>query len=155
AEAKQALRDQVRDDLLALVRAAGLELHQLADDSELLGRAARELHSQLLDGLETATSALEARVSARRELPAIDEWHSFLAIREQYAEAAALGGADLRRLAFQEVHGPLCSLAVWLWNERSERAVGNAMFQWLLAEAVIVDDAEAIRLQERNVKCGV
>jgi hypothetical protein len=149
------LADAVREDLLALVRAAGLELGTLGDESELLGRAARRLHGELLDGLEVATAALESRVESKRELPAIDEWQSFLAVREQYAEAVSLGGLPLRRLAFSTVHGPVCVLAVWLWNTRAERAIGNAMFGWLLAEAIIVDDAEAIRLQERNVGCGV
>jgi hypothetical protein len=149
------LAEAVREDLLALMRAAGLELGTLGEDSELLGRAARRLHGELLDGLEVATAALESRTDAKRELPAIDEWQSFLAVREQYAEAVSLGGLPLRRLAFSTVHGPVCGLAVWLWNTRAERALANAMFGWLLAEAIIVDDAEAIRLQERNVGCGV
>jgi hypothetical protein len=149
------LADVAREDLLALMREAGLELGALGDESELLGRATRRLHAELLDGLEVATAALESRVESKRALPAIDEWQSFLAVREQYAEAVSLGGLPLRRLAFSTVHGPVCGLAVWLWNSRAERAIGNAVFAWLLAEAIIVDDAEAIRLQERNVGCGV
>lgn len=149
------LRESVRNDLLALILGAGLPLTKLGDDSPTLGRAARELERELLDALEISARALEGRVEGERELPAIEEWRAFLAVRDQYAEAVELGGLALRRLAFQEVHGPICSLAVWLWNDRSERALGNAMFHWLLAEAVIVDDAEAVRLQERNVDCGV
>jgi hypothetical protein len=149
------LAEAAREDLLALVRVAGLELGTLGDESELLGRATRSLHGELLDGLEIATSALESRVESKRELPAVDEWQSFLALREQYAEAVSLGGLPLRRLAFSTVHGPVCGLAVWLWNNRKERAIANGIFSWLLAEAIIVDDAEAIRLQERNVGCGV
>ena len=150
-----ALADAVRDDLLALIRAAGLELGSLGDDSEILGRASRQLHGELLDALEVTIGALEGRVEGKRELPPIDEWQAFLSLREQYAEAVAVGGLALRRLAFTSVHAPVCALAVWLWNNRGERAIGNAMFSWLLAEAIIVDDAEAIRLQERNVRCGV
>lgn len=149
------LAQAIRDDLLALVRAAGIELGQLDDAGELLTRAARQLHHELLDDLEITASALESRVKDKRELPAIDEWQTFLALREQYAAAVAVGGLELRRLAFAELHSPVCSLAVWLWNDRSERALGNAIFHWLLAEAVVVDDAEAIRLQERNVDCGI
>jgi hypothetical protein len=151
----ETLADSVREDLLAMIRAANLDLGALGDESELLGRAARRLHGELLDGLEVAIGALESRVEATRALPAIDEWQSFLSVREQYAEAVSLGGLPLRRLAFSTVHGPVCGLAVWLWNTRAERAIGNAIFSWLLAEAIIVDDAEAIRLQERNVGCGV
>lgn len=155
ARASEQLAEDARDDLLALVRAAGLELGSLSESSELLARAARRLHAELLDGIEITVGALESRVKAKRELPAVDEWQTFLALREQYVAAVAVGGLELRRLAFQDVHAPLCSLAVWLWNERNERALGNAMFHWLLGEAIIVDDAEAIRLQERNVDCGV
>lgn len=155
ARSPEHLAELVRDDLLALVRAAGLELGQLSDSSELLDRAARRLHAELLDGIEITAGALHSRVKAKRELPAIDEWQTFLALREQYAAAVAVGGLELRRLAFQEVHAPACALAVWLWNDRNERALGNAMFHWLLAEAIVVDDAEAIQLQERNVDCGV
>lgn len=155
ARSSEALAEVVREDLLAMIRAAGLELGALGDESELLGRAARRLHGELLDGLEMAVGALESRVESKRELPAIDEWQAFLALRDQYAEAVSMGGLPLRRLAFNCVHAPVCSLAVWLWNTRGERAIANAMFGWLLAEAIIVDDAEAIRLQERNVGCGV
>jgi len=145
----------VRDDLLALVRAAGLELGTLVDSSDQLARAARQLQAELLDELEITAGALEVRVRARRELSANEEWQTFLALREQHAAAVAVGGLELRRLAFADVHTPVCALAVWLWNDRNERALGNAMFHWLLGEAIIVDDAEAIRLQERNVDCGV
>lgn len=150
-----ALRETVRDDLLGMIHDAGLELGPLGEHSELLGRAARRLHGELLDALEVSVGALDSRVDTERELPALAEWQDFLAIREQYTEAVSLGGLSLRRLAFNIVHGPLCSQAVWLWNDRSERAVGNAIFQWLLAEAIIVDDSKAITLQEKNVGCGV
>jgi hypothetical protein len=146
----------VERDFTELVRKAKLSAAKLErKDEGLLARVVRRLHRELLDELEVAVQAFESRVDARRALPAMDEWQSFLALREQHAELVALGGAELRRLAFTQLHGPVCSLAVWLWNERSERALGNAMFQWLLNEAIIVDDAEAVRLQEKNVACGI
>jgi hypothetical protein len=154
----QALRTLIEDiegDLAEFVRAARLPLAELPEKEGLLARVSRRLHRDLLDQLEVATSAFEARIDAKRELPAMDEWQSFLALREQHAEAVAFGGADLRRLAFSQLHGPVCALAVWLWNDRTERALGNAIFQWLLNEAIVVDDAEAVRLQERNVACGI
>ena len=149
------LAELVRDDLLALIEDAGLELGALGEHSELLDRAGRRLHGELLDGLEIAVGALESRVDQQRELPALSEWQEFLSLREQYASAVGLGGMALRRVAFLIVHGPICSLAVWLWNDRSERAIANAMFQWLLAEAIVVDNTKAVELQEKNVKCGV
>ncbi len=154
-QALRTLIDEVEADLAERIRAARLPLAGLGECEGLVERVVRRMHADLLDALEIATSAFEARIDARRELPAIDEWQSFLALREQHADAIALAGPDLRRLAFTQLHGPICSLAVWLWNDRSERALGNAIFQWLLNEAIIVDDAEAIRLQEKNVACGI
>lgn len=163
AKSDRALHSLIADverDFTELLRAThdarrSTVLAKLDASEGLLARVIRRLHRELLDDLEVAVHAFEARVDARRELPAMDEWQSFLALREQHAEIVALGGPELRRLAFSQLHGPVCSLAVWLWNERSERALGNAMFQWLLSEAIIVDDAEAVRLQEKNVGCGV
>lgn len=154
-QALRTLIDDVERDLAELIRTARLPLASLGEVEGLLGRVVRRLHGELLDALEIASSAFAARVEAKRALPAMDEWQAFLALREQHAEAVALAGPELRRLAFSQLHGPICSLAVWLWNDRSERALGNAIFQWLLNEAIIVDDAEALRLQERNVACGV
>jgi hypothetical protein len=158
SRSEQALRtviDDVEGDLAELIRAARLPLAGIDESEGLLARVVRRLHRELLDALEVASSVFEARVEAKRALPAMDEWQSFLALREQHAEAVALAGPELRRLAFSQLHGPVCALAVWLWNERTERALGNAIFQWLLNEAIIVDDAEAVRLQERNVACGI
>ncbi len=148
------LRETVEQELGMVLASARIPLGSLVG-SELLERIVRRMHRELLDALEVSASSLDARVKAKRALPAIDEWQAFLALREQHASAVAIGGLELRRLAFSELHGPVCSLAVWLWNERGERALGNAMFQWLLNEAIIVDDTEAIRLQERNVACGI
>lgn len=154
-EMRAAFREQLRDDLLGLAKAADLPIHEVGARSELLGQAARELRARLLDALEIAATALASRVEARRDHEPLDEWQTFVNLRAEYVEAVSLGGVELRRLAFQDVHGPVCSLAVWLWNVRGEKAIANAMFQWLLDEAIVVDDAEAIRLQEKNVNCGV
>lgn len=151
-DAKRTLRQTVEADLVALLKAAGAKL---GDETGVLEAASRSLRDELLEGIETAVAVLLERVESRRPLSPIDEWQAFLAVRDQYVDAVAVGGLELRRVAFAEAHGPLCSLAVWLWNDRNERALGNAMFHWLLAEAVIVDDPEAIALQERNTACGL
>ncbi|GEM_PF-623958 len=153
-ERVQALRASVQADLYALIRGARIEL-RLLEGHGVLDAAARDLRRTLLDGLETSLAGLQRRVDAERPLAGIDEWRSFMAVREQYRAAAAIGGIALRRLAFRETESPVCALAVWLWNEREERALGNAIFHWLLAEAVIVDDEAATALYERNVECGV
>ncbi|MGE5181799.1 MAG: hypothetical protein ACM31C_07040, partial [Acidobacteriota bacterium] len=47
------------------------------------------------------------------------------------------------------------SMAVWLWNTRSEYALSYAISKWLLGEAMSVGDAEAIDLCTRNCKLEV
>jgi hypothetical protein len=44
---------------------------------------------------------------------------------------------------------------VWLYNDRSQRPMGNAIFRWLLREAEALDDQRATMLQTKNVACGV
>jgi hypothetical protein len=74
-----------------------------------------------------------------------------LALRELHIEAARVGGLALRQIAFPQIHTPACNYAVWLWNQRSELLIADTIFRWLLAEATVVGDAEAIDLQKRNI----
>ena len=41
-----------------------------------------------------------------------------------------------------------------MWEIRGETAIANAMFRWLLHEAMIAGDEESIALQRKNVACG-
>jgi len=75
--------------------------------------------------------------------------------RALYERGVARAGDELRRLAFVKVHSDGCTLAVWMFNDRKERALGNAIFRFLLSEAEALDDARAIGLQTKNVACGV
>jgi hypothetical protein len=147
-------RRDVEEDLRALAVASKLAIGELDEGDGVLGDAARALHDELLDAIEIDATALDSRIDGERDLPAMEEWLTFVALRRQYLEAAALGGIDLRRLAFADVHVAACALGARLWNVRHERALGNAIFRFLLDEARIVDDAEAIDLQTRNVACG-
>jgi hypothetical protein len=146
---------QVEADLFALARAGAVPLSVLENDaSSALRRVARELRHDLLDELAIACEGLDARVRARRSLPTLDELREFLSIRHQYEQVCELGGPELVRIAFSQIHDPLCALAVWLWDERGETGIANAMFRWLGHEAVMAGDEEAAELQRRNVACG-
>ena len=90
----------------------------------------------------------------QRELPAVDEWREWLAIRRRYEQLASLAGSTARRLAWPKVRDDVCKLAVWLWNVRNEKHIAHLMFRWLLDEATALDDQEAIVLQKKNVDCG-
>lgn len=145
---------QVEADLSALALAAGVPLSVLERDCSSLRRVARELRHALLDELAVVCEGLDARVRARKPLNPLDELREFMSVREQYEQVCELGGGELTRVAFSQIHDPLCNLAVWLWDERGETALANAMFRWLGHEAVMAGDEEAAELQRRNVACG-
>jgi hypothetical protein len=142
---------EIETELAGMVRASGVCMELIPRGSAMLARAVAAVRRDLLAEIELAFAALEIRFEADRQLAAIDEWREMLALRELYAEAARVGGLPLRQIAFPQMHTPACNYAVWLWNTRAEYLVANAVFRWLLAEATVVGDAEAIDLQTRNV----
>jgi hypothetical protein len=150
------LRESVEEDLTALVlgRDVGLDVHADAP-SPMLERVRRRVRDSLLVGVESASDALRRRIDDRREIPAVDEWREWTALRIAYEHGTKLAGEDFRRLAFYKIHPDITSLAVWLFNERHQRPLGNAMFKWLLGEATALDDARAMALQTKNVACGI
>ncbi|AUX47471.1 hypothetical protein SOCE26_089920 [Sorangium cellulosum] len=145
----------VEEDLAAALRAARVPHADWNDLGATIGRTRRRLRDELLSEVELACDALRRRVDEARELPPLAEWREWTSLRAQYEGAAALVGLEFRRLAFPKVHADVCHAAVWLFNTRKERAIGNAMFRWLLAEAEALDDARIAGLQRGNVACGV
>ncbi|WP_437997515.1 hypothetical protein WMF26_43310 [Sorangium sp. So ce185] len=145
----------VEEDLAAALRAARVPREAWDDLGGTIGRTRRRLRDELLSEVELACDALRRRVDEKRELPALSEWREWISLRAQYEAAAALAGAEFRRLAFPKVHADVCHAAVWLFNARKERAIANAMFRWLLAEAEALEDARLAGLQRGNVGCGV
>ncbi len=151
----EALSAGIQADLVTLVRATGLELGEGArGDGETLVRVRRALHQRLLDELEIVADALASRVRARRILAMHEEWREYLAVRGAFARAVAMTGPELQRLGYAIVNPPVCALAVWLWNDRRNRVHAHQMFRWLLREAELAEDTEAIALHRRNVECG-
>lgn len=155
AAALARVRTSVEDDLAAVVHDAGIPLADLGDKGTTSGRVRARIRDRLLAEIEEASDALRRRVDAQREVPAADEWREWANLVARYAHGVARGGRELRQLAFAKVYPDACSLAVWLYNERKERPLGNAIFRWLLAEATALDDQRAIALQTKNVACGV
>jgi hypothetical protein len=149
------LRRQIEDDLIAAVRPHLDGSLRLDPTPGLLGRALGRLTDELLGELELACDRLRARAEERRALPVVAEWIELAELRRAHARVVAAGGMRARRLAFPKLNADLCKLAVWLWNDRKERAVANSAFRFLLDEARAVGDAEAIELQTRNVACGL
>lgn len=148
--ALKVLGDDVARDIAGMARAAQAPIAERRSDSFILGEAQRWLRNELMSEIELAFDALDARAAQKRALSPMDEWRDWLSLRGLYERAARLGGLELRRLAFPHIHHIVCKLGVWLWNERREHLMANAMFRWLLDEALAVGDAEAIELQSRN-----
>jgi len=155
ADPIDALRESVERDLVDLVRTTGISLGEASGRAhDTLDRARRALHRRVLDELELVADALKTRVVARRALPIHEEWREYLAVRGEYHVAVAMTGPGAMRLAYAIVNPAVCALAVWLWNDRKNRVHAHQMFLWLLREAELAEDAEAIALHRRNVDCG-
>lgn len=142
----------VADDIAELAIRATVAISDHMDDpGELSERVARVIRDRVLVGVEEDAERLAQRTDARSELPAVDEWREWTQLAKRYELAGRLGGLDLRRLMFPQVHRSACSFAVWLWNDRKEYGISTPIFRWLLAEAEAVGDEAAIDLQRRNL----
>jgi len=149
------LRASIEEDLAAVVLAAGIELTELGERGEVVSRVRVRLRDRLLSEVEAAADAIRRRVDEKREVPAADEWRDWANLTARYAHGVASAGDEFRRLSFAKVYPDASSYAVWLFNDRKQRPLGNAIFRWLLAEAEALDDTRAIALQTKNVACGV
>lgn len=111
---------------------------------------ARRLRHGRLDALEAGFNRWAARRHAGDHRAAIDEWREFIALHAAYTAAVTAGGSELRRLAFPHAYSTGNQMAAWLWNTRDEYALSHAISRWLLDEALVVGDTEAIELGNRN-----
>lgn len=148
-------RDAVEDDLYRALRAHDLGLDDAVEEvGEIAGAAQRRMRDELLSAVETMSDAIKRRVEEKRALSPIDEWREWTNVRAAYENGVRLAGAEWRYLAFTKVEHDVCALGVWLFNTRGERAVGNALFRWLLSESEAVGDAWGGELYRKNVACG-
>lgn len=115
----------------------------------------RRLRHGRLDALETGFSRWAQRRHDGAVRAAIDEWREFVALHASYSAAVRAGGMELRRLAFPHAFSTGSNMAAWLWNARNEYALSHAISKWLLSEALVVGDAEAIELGHRNCSLSV
>ncbi|HEY0191652.1 MAG TPA: hypothetical protein VGC42_11070 [Kofleriaceae bacterium] len=144
----------VTDDLGRLAEAAQLGAPPGGAAGPVGHGLIRRLRHGRLDHLEAGFK----RWAERRHgepLAAIDEWREFVALWTGYAAAVAAGGLDLRRLAFPQAFTQSSHMAAWLWNKRAEHVLSHAISKWLLAEALVVGDTEAIELGHRNCALAV
>jgi hypothetical protein len=155
ASVLERVRASVEEDLAAAVLASGMALRDLHGKGEMASRVRARLRDRLLSEVEALADAIRRRVDDRRALPAPDEWREWCNLCAVYERNVRSAGDDVRRLAFVKVYPDGVSYAVWLYNDRQQRPLGNAIFRWLLAEATALDDTRAIALLTKNVACGV
>ncbi len=138
------------------------DLARIADSAQLGAPAShgpigdalgRHLRHGRLDTLEAGFTRWANRRADGEAHAAIDEWREFIALRSAYTAAVEAGGLELRRLAFPHAFSTGSNMAAWLWNSRSEYALSHAISKWLLSEALLVGDTEAIEIGHRN--CGL
>jgi hypothetical protein len=154
ADAVDALRNEVEEELAAWALAHELPLGQLDPGNDLEESVAYRVRDEVLARVDSAADDISRRLSAREPLAIEDEWRLFLSLQRQYDLAATVGGYDARRFAFEAVNVPLCNLGAWLFNERGEKAIANGMFRWLLDESLQVGTDEDQERYKNNVRCG-
>lgn len=143
----------VTDELARLAEAA--QLGAPASPGPVGDALARRLRHGRLDALEAGFSRWAQRRHDGAVRSAIDEWREFVALHAAYTAAVRAGGMELRRLAFPHAFSTGSNMAAWLWNSRKEYALSHAISKWLLSEALVVGDAEAIELGHRNCSLSV
>lgn len=121
----------------------------------LVTHAVSARRDELMESLEERIDRMDRRKLERRELPVVEEWRELLALRATYTEICATGGLAERSLAHSIIKDKLVNFGVWLFNERLERPMANAIFRFLETEAVSVGDVEAERLNSKNAACGL
>jgi hypothetical protein len=129
-----------------------------------------QLRHQTLDALEQQFASWaehcedQAKRGAKGSEPAnadasllslLDQWRTFVALRQRYSQAIAIGGNDLRRLAFPRIFEAGNLVAVAWWNHHQQYVASHAISLWLLDEARAVGDSQAMELGAKNCRLAV
>ncbi len=126
----------------------------LESKSQTLEAAASRARRRELDEIQDAAAALRDRTNRRAGIHPLEEWAAWTSLRLSCERVSRQGGTATRRAVFAAVYAPACNWAVWLFNMRLERLLAHHVFRWLLVEAQLADDAQAVALLEKNVKSG-
>ena len=116
---------------------------------------ARRLRHGTLDTLEDDFARWAEQCQHEATGSLIAQWHTFVALKQAYETATAIGGIGLQRLAFPKVFHASNAVAASWWNKRDEYVVSHAVSMWLLTEALRVGDAQAIELGRKNCALAV
>jgi hypothetical protein len=143
-------REGILDDLARILLERRIPVSALTE-SAVSEDLAMRTHDEAFEELEQAAEALARRKAEKQPLPMREELREWTALRVLYESVVTSSGTGTQPLAFSAMYAAACNHAVWLFNERQERPLGNAMLRFLLTEAERAGDEEAIRLQKANV----
>ncbi len=96
---------------------------------------------------------LDAARNAAISPTAIDLWHDWLEVQDGYALHRRADAADALPV-FQAIDAKASPLVHWLWHERSERPLANAIATWLAMEAEKVQDQASAAYHRQYVAAG-
>jgi len=119
----------------------------------LLRGGITQRREELYERLERLMDQMERRKQEKRELDTPSEWREVVALRSLYAELVQGVDVPERHTVFTVVSNRLVNFAVWLYNDRAERAVANAIFRFIWTEAVAVGDESSAKLNQKNSEC--
>lgn len=149
------LREAIELELASLLDASGLPVGALEQAGSLLEQAGWAQRNRLFVDLQLALDSLRTRAAKDRPLlEPHEEWAEWARIRSLHRRICDLG-ADARRAAFHDVHDPVCSYGVRLFNVERQRPFGNAIFRFLLEEARFAGRERLIELHQRNIAAGL
>ena len=115
-------------------------------------KASIELQDRQIASLDIAATQLEKARKATVVPRALVVWRAWLWIRAEYE--ATPWSPQRRRRAYAAIERELSRTALWLWEQRDERGLANAISIWLLREAEVVDDRRAAAHHRHVVAAG-
>jgi len=159
-KAKDTLRAQVVATLRGYLAQGAVSMEKLFPDGKMpaksvLLEASLAVRAEFLEKFEALTGKLEERTLDKRALPWLDEWREWAQVRDAYQRIDDFGGLEARRLAWTSLHRQANNWACWLWNERSEKVLANAVFRFLEREAEALGDDRSLQLARKNVGSGL
>ncbi len=129
------LRQLVQSDLTESISVAVQNGETISEESPLLKAALNSGRRKLLSELSERVARMDERRRRDRALPAIDEWKEFLALHRTYSLLCAQGDRSGSGTAFYTMCARLNAFAVWLLDQKNEKAIANAIFRFLVSEA--------------------
>ncbi len=103
--------------------------------------------------IECALDHLDAARSAPISPTSVELWHEWLEIQDGYALHRRADVSEARAV-FQAIDAKAASIVHWLWHERGERPMANAVATWLTMEAERIHENESAQYHRQYVAAG-